>query len=86
MAGEELSYDEFVVILSDSLGVEASRLHKDTSFLDDLGIDSLSVMNFIIKLEMRYRVKLDVTSVWEIRSVGEAYERFTSLTSSPRAS
>jgi acyl carrier protein len=58
------------------MGIDRRDIKDDTSFLNDLGIDSLTLANFIIKLERKYSVKLDVTNVWEMKTMREAYDKF----------
>ncbi|HEX3043816.1 MAG TPA: acyl carrier protein [Bacillota bacterium] len=68
------SFDQFKLMIADHLGVDVNRITKDTSFLDDLGIDSLSLVNFIIKLEKMYQIKIELDHVWQLKNIGEAYE------------
>ncbi len=70
------SFDRFKHMIADHFGFETDRLEHATSFLDDLGIDSLSLINFVVKLELKYGIKIDMDSVWDLRSVGEAYKIF----------
>jgi acyl carrier protein len=72
-----LSYDEFVFIISESLGLDRDEINEDTSFIDDLGIDSLSFMDCIIKLERKFGVKINISNIWELTSVKQAYDVFT---------
>jgi acyl carrier protein len=70
------SFDQFKRMIADHFGFEEDRLEHATSFLDDLGIDSLSLINFVVKLEMKYGIKIDMDNVWDLQSVGEAYKIF----------
>ncbi|MCW8966443.1 MAG: acyl carrier protein [Candidatus Pacearchaeota archaeon] len=74
---KHLSYEEFVLIISESLGIDRDDIDKDTSFIDDLGIDSLSLIDCIIKLEKRFDIKLDISNIWELQNIEKAYEMFT---------
>ncbi len=75
----EISLEDFKKILSKYLGVHEKELTKDTSFMKDLRIDSLSMVNFIIKMEKEFEVKFDLNYVWELSTVGKAYEHFVNV-------
>lgn len=68
-----IEFDEFRAMIADHFGIETFRLAKDTSFFDDLGIDSLSLVNFVIKLEKRFGITIAMDNVWNLKNVGEAY-------------
>jgi acyl carrier protein len=69
----ELTYDQFVDMVCESLGLAKETLTDETSFLNDLGVDSLSLVNFIIKIELKFGIKINLNSVWELRTIKEAY-------------
>ena len=71
-----MSFNQFREMIAEHLGFDKNKLTKDTSFLDDLGVDSLSLINFIIKLEKKYDVKIELDNVWALKNIGEAYEIF----------
>ena len=73
---DTISFDGFKTLVSDSLGIDIELLNASTSFRDDLGIDSLSIINFIIKLEYRYRIKVNLENVWSLRNIGDIYRYF----------
>lgn len=72
-----MEYEEFTIMVCDAFGLNRSEVKEDTSFLHDLGIDSLSLANFIIKLEHRYHIKINLTNVWDLKNMREAYEKFS---------
>jgi acyl carrier protein len=72
-----VEYEEFVCLVCDTFGLDRSEVNEETSFLHDLGIDSLSLSNFIIKLEHQYHIKINITNVWDLKSMRDAYEQFT---------
>jgi acyl carrier protein len=69
-----VSFDQFRHMVADHFGLPIDRLTKDISFLDDLGLDSLSLVNFIIKLEKTYNIKIEMDNVWSLKNIGEAYD------------
>ncbi|MGA1870070.1 MAG: acyl carrier protein [bacterium] len=73
-----MSFDEFRIMVAESLGFKKNELREDTSFLYDLGVDSLSLMNFILKLEKEYGIKFELSNIWELKSLKKAYSIFLS--------
>jgi len=64
-------------MVCEAFGLDRSEVNENTSFLHDLGIDSLSLANFIIKLERHYRIKINLTNVWDLKNMREAYNKFS---------
>jgi acyl carrier protein len=58
-------------ILADLLGVDAVELSMTTRREDVDGWDSLTYVNFIAVVEMRYGVKFRVSEMESFRNVGE---------------
>lgn len=71
-----LDIENFKEMLSEKLGIERAMLKNDASFLDDLGVDSLSMANFIIKMERKFKVKVELDNIWKLGTVEEAYTFF----------
>jgi len=59
-------------ILVEVLGVDASEIHKDTTFVSDLGADSLDVFQIVARLEEELDVTLDPAKVEKIKTVEQA--------------
>jgi acyl carrier protein len=71
-----MSFEQFKQVIADHFGVDAGRITKTTSFLDDLGLDSLSIINFIVRLEKKYAIKIEMDTLWRMKNIGEAYGIF----------
>lgn len=69
------TYDEFVIFLSKVLLVEKEKLTPETSFTDDLYIDSLNLVEMALSIE-KLGVSIPVEAYWEIRTVGDAYQTY----------
>ena len=74
--GELVEYEEFISLICEELGLDRSSIRDETSFLRDLGIDSLTLANFIIKLERKYAVRIELSNVWDLKNIRDAYEKF----------
>lgn len=63
-------------VLSDLGGhVDASRLGDETNFIEDVGLDSLAIAEFVFFFEDVFRIKISNEALAEMRSLG-ALKRF----------
>jgi acyl carrier protein len=62
-------------IVADQLGVEIAEVTKDASILDDLGADSLDVVELVMTLEEAFDVEVPDEAVDEMRTIGDV-QRF----------
>lgn len=59
-------------ILVEVLGVDASEIHEDTTFLKDLGADSLDIFQVVTRLEEELGVTFEASRVEKVETVREA--------------
>jgi len=71
-----ISFIQFKAMVAEHLGVDNKLLKRDTSFIEDLGIDSLSLVNFILKLEKIFNIRIKIENVWTLKNIGNAYDIF----------
>ena len=57
--------------LSEMLSVDPSEITMDTRFVEDLGVDSLDMVELIQNLEEEYSVEFDAEDMSELKTVGE---------------
>jgi acyl carrier protein len=57
-------------ILTDKLGLEGSTLARNASFTDDLGLDSLDVMETFAELEKNFHVRIADEDAEKLKTVG----------------
>jgi acyl carrier protein len=69
---EEQILSELAEILAEVAGVEASKVSADKSFLDDLEVDSLSMVEVVMAAEDKFEVKIPDEEVKNLRTVGDA--------------
>lgn len=62
-------------IVSQQLGVEVSEIHADSSILDDLGADSLDVVELVMQLEDEFDIEVPDEEAQTIRTVADV-ERY----------
>ena len=67
--------DRIQSIVADQLGVELADVTKDASILDDLGADSLDVVELVMTLEEAFDIEVPDDVVEEMRTIGDV-QRF----------
>ncbi len=58
-------------IVTEQLGVEPAEVTKDASILDDLGADSLDVVELVMTLEEVFNIEVPDDVVEEMRTIGD---------------
>ena len=71
-----MSLDEFQGFLSDTLGIAQTALTPDTYFLNDLGIDSLKLVDLMLQFELQLGMRVPSEVAWEIQTVEDAYKYY----------
>ena len=61
-------------IIADKLGVEASKISESSSFVDDLGADSLDVVDIVMAFEDEFGIKVDDEELEKFSTVGDVVE------------
>lgn len=69
----KMTYEEFLVFLSDRFGVDIATLETTNSF-GELGVDSLSLFNLITDLEDEFHIQIEIEDMTEVDSVKKMYE------------
>lgn len=66
-------------IIEEQLMVDESEITEDATFIDDLGADSLDVVEMIMELEDEFGIEIPDEDVEKITTVGEAIEYIRKL-------
>lgn len=61
-------------IIADVLNVDASEVNMETTFVDDLGADSLDVFQILMGVEEAFDIEINSEDAERIVSVGDAVE------------
>lgn len=72
---EPLSFEAFRTMLTDMLNVDEAKLTPEATFITDLGVDSLRLVQVLLRLE-QMGFKLSLESAWRIQTVGDAYRYY----------
>ncbi|HIV02917.1 MAG TPA: acyl carrier protein [Candidatus Aphodoplasma excrementigallinarum] len=65
-------FDKVKAIIVDQLGVEEDAVKMEASFLDDLGADSLDIVELIMALEEEFDIEIPDEEAEKITTVGDA--------------
>jgi len=66
------SMDKIKKIIVDQLGVDESKITEDSSFVDDLGADSLDIVELIMAFEEEFDLEIPDEDAEKIKTVGDA--------------
>ena len=68
-----MSIEERVIeIVSEQMGVAKDQISKETSFINDLGADSLDTVELVMELEEEFDITIPDEKAEEIQTVGQA--------------
>jgi acyl carrier protein len=70
----DMEFKKLCSIIVDVLGVEVNDITPDTTFIDDLGADSLDVAQIIMGIEEEFDVTVDSDVASNVTTVGQALE------------
>ena len=69
---DEQIVSDLAVILNEVAGVDQAKVSANKSFLDDLEVDSLSMVEVVMAAEDKFGVKIPDEEVKNLRTVGDA--------------
>ncbi|OIG07896.1 acyl carrier protein [Acinetobacter baumannii] len=58
-------------IIADQLGVEVDKLNPEARFVEDLGADSLDVVELVMAFEEEFGIEIPDEDAEKIRTVGD---------------
>lgn len=67
-------FEKVKEIVVEQLGVEESEVTLEASFIDDLGADSLDIVELIMALEEEFDLEIPDKEAEKITTVGDAVE------------
>jgi len=69
------SVEERVIdIVCENLGVNKEQVTRQTSFIDDVGADSLDIVELVMELEEEFEITIPDDQAEKIKTVGEAID------------
>ncbi len=64
--------DKVKDIIEKELGVEREKLTPDASFIEDLGADSLDIVELVMEFEKEFNIDIPDEDAEKLRTVGDA--------------
>ncbi len=70
-----MSVEERVIeIVSEQMGVAKDQITRDTSFVNDLGADSLDTVELVMEFEEEFDITIPDEEAEKIQTVGQAID------------
>ena len=70
-----MEFEQIQNIISEVLSVPADNITMDTTFVDDLGADSLDVYTIIMAIEEYFEEEIPSENAEKIVTAGDAFEQ-----------
>ena len=75
-----MEFEKIKEIIADVLNINADEITMDTTFVDDLGADSLDIFQIIMGIEETFDIEIDNDDAEKIVTVGDAVEQIKNAT------
>jgi acyl carrier protein len=70
-----MTFEEFKKVISDITRIPVDRIEKESSFRDDLDIDSLRMVNLIVVMVENYGFEIGkISNTENLKTVGSFYQ------------
>ncbi len=66
--------ERVIEIVAEQMGVDKAQITKETSFVNDLGADSLDTVELIMEFEDEFDISIPDEEAEKIQTVGQAIE------------
>ena len=66
--------ERIIQIVCDNLGVNKEQVTRNTSFQEDIGADSLDIVELVMELEEEFEITIPDDQAEKIKTVGEAID------------
>ncbi len=73
-----MEFEKLKEIIAEVLNVDVEEITMDTTFVDDLGADSLDIFQIIMGLEEAFDIEIANEEAEKIVTVGDAVEQIKS--------
>lgn len=69
-----MEFETLKKVIADVLNVDPDEIEMESTFLDDLGADSLDIFQIVLNIEEEFGITIPAEKAEKIRTVGEAVE------------
>ncbi len=73
MSSEEV-FEKVKNVIVEQLGVAENNVNMESSFIDDLGADSLDIVELIMALEEEFDIEIPDSDAEKVTTVGDVVE------------
>ena len=70
-----MELDRLINAIAEVLDLDKDKITADSKFVDDLGADSLDVLEIIMGIEDEFGIEIPTDQAEAIVTVGDAYEK-----------
>lgn len=74
-----MEFEKLKQIIADVLNVDAEEITMETTFVDDLGADSLDVFQIIMGIEEEFDIEIQNEDAEKIATVADAVEQIKAV-------
>ena len=74
-----MEFEKLKEIIAEVLNVDADEITMDTTFVDDLGADSLDLMDMVMSFEDEFKVEIDTEAIGDLKTIGDVVKYIESL-------
>lgn len=71
--------EKVIQVISEQLGVDVDEIQPEMNIVDDLGADSLDVVEVVMALEEEFNVEIPDEEAAKIKTVGDAHKKLQEL-------
>ncbi len=66
--------ERVIEIVCENLGVSKEQVSRSTNFIEDIGADSLDIVELVMELEEEFEITIPDEQAEKIKTVGEAID------------
>lgn len=75
-----MEFEKLQKVIAEVLSVETDDITMNTTFVDDLGADSLDIFQIIMGIEEEFDIEIPTEAAEKIVTVGDAIEQIKNAT------
>lgn len=64
--------ERLVQVIADQFGVPEEKIHNESHFMYDLGLDSLDLAQLQLEMEEEFKIEVSDTDMKDVATVGDA--------------
>ncbi len=69
-----MEFERLANAIAEVLDIDASKITPDSKFVEDLGADSLDVLEIVMEIESEFGIKIPTEATENIVTAGDAFE------------